>query len=99
MCHMLNMADSIDDVRQQLGLKENSRISFDDFLHCRNRVMLENSIQQTHHRSCHGPTSAPSPALMSGEDTGIESDTSVMVGNTPASHLTSWPTLSSDSLG
>lgn len=99
MCRMLNMADSVDEVRQQLGLTENSRISFDDFLHCRSRVMLESSIQHAAQRPCPGVASVQSPALMSGEDTGVESDTSCRVGHTPVNHLTSWPTLSSDSLG
>ncbi|BFZ13771.1 hypothetical protein BsWGS_16811 [Bradybaena similaris] len=99
MCRMLNMADSVDEVRQQLGLTENSRISFDDFLHCRSRVMLESSIHHAAQRPCPGVTSVQSPALMSGEDTGVESDTSCRVGHTPVNHLTSWPTLSSDSLG
>ena len=41
MCRMLNMSDSVDEVQAQLGLTEMSKISFQDFLHCRSRVMLQ----------------------------------------------------------
>ncbi|GFS27581.1 colorectal mutant cancer protein isoform X1 [Elysia marginata] len=41
MCRMLNMSDSVQEVRAQLGLTEMSKISFQDFLHCRARVMLQ----------------------------------------------------------
>ncbi|CAL1548280.1 unnamed protein product, partial [Lymnaea stagnalis] len=99
MCRMLNMADSVDEVRLQLGLTDNTKISFDDFLRCRTRVMLESSIQHPQHMVFHSMATAQSPAMMSGEDTGIESDTSGMVGNMSSNKLTSWPTLSSDSLG
>ncbi|KAH9510233.1 hypothetical protein Btru_042515, partial [Bulinus truncatus] len=99
MCSMLNMADSVNEVRHQLGLIDNSKISFDDFLRCRTRVMLESNVQRPQHLVFHNITSAHSPALLSGEDTGIESDASGMMGSLPANKLTSWPTLSSDSLG
>ncbi|XP_012942223.1 uncharacterized protein LOC101852647, partial [Aplysia californica] len=103
MCRMLNMADSVGEVRQQLGLTDESRLSFHDFLRCRTRVMLESSaLQQPHQQSqAHDLEAVTSPALLSaGEDTGIESDASGVMGNVqPASQMTLWPTLSSDSLG
>ena len=43
MCRMLNMSDSVEEVRAQLGLTEMSKISFQDFLHCRARVMLQSN--------------------------------------------------------
>ena len=112
MCGMLQMSDSVTEVRQQLGLHDNDRISFDDFLRCRSQVMDESN-----HYSLDHPTHTH-PSLSIGErwtsvdgdrasglerwretevetDTGIDSDTSGAIAN---NKITSWPTLSSDSL-
>lgn len=99
MCRMLNMSESVDEVRQQLGLADGSKISFDDFLRCRTRVMLESSIVHPQHHVFHSMAMAPSPGLLSGDDTGVESDASGMMITMAGNQLTSWPTLSSDSLG
>ncbi|XP_059166215.1 colorectal mutant cancer protein-like [Physella acuta] len=99
MCRMLNMSESVDEVRQQLGLADGSKISFDDFLRCRTRVMMESSIAHPQHQVFHSMTMAPSPVLLSGDDTGVESDASGIMVTVAGNQLTSWPTLSSDSLG
>ncbi|RUS81579.1 hypothetical protein EGW08_010653, partial [Elysia chlorotica] len=113
MCRMLNMSDSVEEVRIQLGLTEMSRISFQDFLHCRARVMLHSNTN-TGTRYPMSPKHVGAGVVVggaggSGEDTGVDSDaagTGGVVGNSgnvvvaaaTGHQLTSWPTLSSDSL-
>ncbi|GFO30027.1 hypothetical protein PoB_005653200 [Plakobranchus ocellatus] len=53
MCRMLNMSDSVEEVRTQLGLTETSKISFQDFLHCRTRVMLQSATAASGQQAPH----------------------------------------------
>lgn len=81
MCKQLNLEDSAMEIRHELGVANNTRISFADFLRCRARVMA----------------TAQEGQAVWGEDTGMESDTSGVHTHHP--NITSWPTMSSDSLG
>ena len=76
MCKQLNLEDSVSEIQHEFGMSDHTRISFNDFLRCRARVLT---------------------AAQEGEDGGMDSDTSGIHTHQP--HITSWPTMSSDSLG
>ncbi|KAL8562165.1 hypothetical protein ACOMHN_042000 [Nucella lapillus] len=78
MCKQLNLEDSVREIQQEFGMADDTRMSFPDFLRCRQRVMM-------------------AAVAMEGEDAGMESDTSGVHTHPP--QITSWPTMSSDSLG
>ena len=75
MCKQLNLEDSVSEIQHEFGMSDHTRISFNDFLRCRARVLT---------------------AAQEGEDGGMDSDTSGIHTHQP--HITSWPTMSSDSL-
>ena len=83
MCRQLNMEDSAQEIMLHLGMDSAQQISFSDFLRCRARVMQE--AEQVN-------------LVQNTEDTGIDSDTSGFL-ITKTTNMTSWPTMSSDSLG
>ncbi|XP_071098692.1 colorectal mutant cancer protein-like isoform X1 [Haliotis cracherodii] len=84
MCSQLNMEDSAQEIMAQLGVNTRCQISFSDFLRCRSRVMLE---------------AEQCPYIgNAADDTGIDSDTSGFQVTT-TQNITSWPTMSSDSIG
>ncbi len=41
MCRQLNMEDAVEEIMVQLGADDSGRISFDEFLHCRMRLITE----------------------------------------------------------
>ena len=41
MCRQLNMEDAVEEIMVQLGADDSGRISFDEFLQCRMRLITE----------------------------------------------------------